>query len=171
MRQKLALTRALLHNPPVLLLDEPTSAMDPESARLVRDAIKDLRGDGRAIILCTHNLPEAEELADRIAIIRQGAIVAEGTALQLKAKLLGPPLLELRLAGEVNGLADDIADLVTVEACGDDWLRYRTENPGATNPRLLRQLAAQGVEVITLSEVAQSLEQVYLRVVGGDGAD
>ena len=72
MRQKLALARALLHEPPVLLLDEPSSAMDPESARLVRDAILDLRSSERAIILCTHNLAEAEELADQIAIIRRG---------------------------------------------------------------------------------------------------
>ena len=64
MRQKLALIRSMLHDPPVLLLDEPTSAMDPQSARLVRDAIADLRGDRRAIILCTHNLVEAEQLAD-----------------------------------------------------------------------------------------------------------
>ena len=70
MQQKLALARTLLHEPPVLLLDEPTSAMDPESARLVRDSIQDLRSSDRAIILCTHNLAEAEKLADKIASIR-----------------------------------------------------------------------------------------------------
>ena len=72
MRQKLSLARSLLHSPPVLLLDEPTSAMDPASARLVRNAIKTLRSEERAIIVCTHNLAEAEELADKIAIIRAG---------------------------------------------------------------------------------------------------
>ena len=72
MRQKLALARAMLHDPPVLLLDEPTSAMDPESARLVRDSIRELRSARRSIVICTHNLAEAEELADHIAIIRQG---------------------------------------------------------------------------------------------------
>lgn len=168
MRQKLALVRAMLHDPPVLLLDEPTSAMDPHSARLVRDAIHDLRGDGRTIIICTHNLPEAEELADRIAIIRRGEIVAKGTALDLKARLLGPPTLELRLADAVNGLADDIADLVEVTSAGLNWIRYRTDNPSAVNPALVKQLAAQGVEVVTLSEVPQSLEEVYLRVVAED---
>ncbi len=73
MRQKLALVRALLHDPPVLLLDEPTSAMDPESARTVRDEIQGLRTSERTIILCTHNLTEAEELADQIAITPQRA--------------------------------------------------------------------------------------------------
>jgi ABC-2 type transport system ATP-binding protein len=78
MRQKLALVRAMLHNPPVLLLDEPTSAMDPESARVVRDAISTLRSTDRTIILCTHNLAEAEELADQVAIIRHGKILLHG---------------------------------------------------------------------------------------------
>ena len=66
------------------MLDEPTSAMDPHSARLVRDAIHDLRGGGHTIIICTHNLPEAEELADRIAIIRRGQIIAEGTPEEIR---------------------------------------------------------------------------------------
>jgi ABC-2 type transport system ATP-binding protein len=165
MRQKLALVRAILHDPEVLLLDEPTSAMDPHSAKLVRDAISGLRGDGRTIIICTHNLPEAELLADRIAIIRRGQIVAEGTPLELKARLLGPPLLEMRVAGELNGVVRDIADLVQVDSHGYDWVRFRVENPSVTNPRLLKQLSEQGVGVVTLSEVRQSLEDVYLRVV------
>ena len=171
MRQKLALVRAMLHDPEVLLLDEPTSAMDPQSAKLVRDAIAGLRGGGRTVIICSHNLPEAEMLADRIAIIRRGQVVAEGTPLELKSRLLGPPLLEMRLAGELDGLVDDIADLVQVESHGYDWVRFRVENPGKTNPLLLQQLSAQGVGVVTLSEVPQSLEQVYLRVVeaGPDG--
>src|SRR5512139_3634255 len=89
MKQKLALARALLHDPPVLLLDEPTSAMDPESARLVRDAIHGLRSANRAIIICTHNLAEAEELAGKIAIIRRGRIIASGAVDELKQRLLG----------------------------------------------------------------------------------
>ncbi|HEC21919.1 MAG TPA: ABC transporter ATP-binding protein [Chloroflexi bacterium] len=166
MRQKLALVRAMLHDPPVLLLDEPTSAMDPHSARLVRDAIHDLRGDGRTVIICTHNLPEAEELADRIAIIRRGHIIAEGSVLELKARLLGPPLLELRLAGSLNGLVDNLADLVEIDSYGRNWVRYRTEEPRRVNPLIVQQLAAQGMQIVTLSEVPQSLEEVYLRVVG-----
>ena len=76
MRQRMALIRAMLHNPRVLFLDEPTSAMDPHSAKQVRDAIATLRGSGHTIILCTHNLYEAETLADHIAIIRRGKLIA-----------------------------------------------------------------------------------------------
>ncbi len=84
----------MLHDLAVLLLDEPTSAMDPHSAKLVRDAIAELRQDKRAILLCTHNLVEAETLADRMAIINAGQIVAEGTAAYLKQQpLRAPPSL------------------------------------------------------------------------------
>ena len=104
MKQKLAIARSMLHSPLVLLLDEPTSAMDPHSARLVRDSISELRDERRAIIVCTHNLNEAESLADRIAIIRRGRIITIGTPHELKERLLGAPLMELRLTSAVNGL-------------------------------------------------------------------
>jgi len=165
MRQKLALIRAMLHDPPVLLLDEPTSAMDPLSAKLVRDAIADLRSEKRAIILCTHNLTEAEQLADQIAIIRRGRIIKHGTPAQLKRDLLGSALLELRTAVPLNGLVENISDLVEVVETGPDWLRYRADEPALTNPRLLQALAAQNVPVVTLAEVPRSLEDVYLQVV------
>ena len=103
MRQKLALVRALVHEPAVLLLDEPTSAMDPESARTVRDAILHLKSEKRTIILCTHNLVEAEELADKIAIIRHGRIIFNNSPKNLKLQLLGPMEYEARLANSLNG--------------------------------------------------------------------
>jgi ABC-2 type transport system ATP-binding protein len=87
MRQKVGIIRAMLHDPAVLLLDEPTSAMDPHSAKLVRDAVLELRNEHRAIIVCTHNLAEAELLADRIAIISQGKIIAENDPETLKQQM------------------------------------------------------------------------------------
>ncbi|MCA9969057.1 MAG: ABC transporter ATP-binding protein [Anaerolineales bacterium] len=165
MRQKVGLIRAMLHDPAVLLLDEPTSAMDPHSAKLVRDAIRELRDDRRTIILCTHNLPEAESLADRIAIIKQGAIVAEGTVPQLKQQLLGQPQLELQVDRCLNGEVEDLGDLVAVEWVREDTIRYRTAVPQQTNPQLVRRLTGLGLGVVTLREVTQSLEEVYLRVV------
>jgi ABC-2 type transport system ATP-binding protein len=167
MRQKIALMRTLLHDPPVLLLDEPTSAMDPASARLVRDALLRLREqEKRTIMICTHNLPEAEELSDRIAIIHKGRIVAQGTLPELKLRLLGLPLMELRLAVEPqNGVRELLDRYVAVEATGERWVRYRTSDPATANPALVRALAERGVGVVTLSEVPQSLESVYLRAV------
>ena len=165
MRQKMALVRAMLHDPPVLLLDEPTSAMDPHSAKLVRDAVLGLRHHRRAIVICTHNLAEAEALADRIAIIRRGRIIALGTPAELKSRLLDPPVMELRLAQPTDGVAKLVSGLATVEDQGEDWLRYSTTDPQKINPRLLQTLASHGLGVVTLSEVPRSLEDVYLRVV------
>lgn len=173
MRQKLALIRAMIHDPPLLLLDEPTSAMDPHSAKQVRDSILDLRHDQRTVLICTHNLNEAEVLADRIAIIRRGQIVALDTPARLKAQLLGSPLLEVRLAHALDGRFQpaDLADMVQVEASGDNWFRYRTPAPEATNPALLARLAALGLQVLTLSEVYRSLEEVYLQIVESEADD
>lgn len=168
MKQKLTLVRAMLHDPQVLFLDEPTSAMDPHSAKLVRDAIADLRTEKRTIVLCTHNLNEAEQLADRIAIVRRGQIIAKGTPLELKKRLLGDPMMELRLAGPMNGLVPYLDEKVNVVAHGQDWVRYTVSNPSQFNPLLLAELARQDTPVVTLSEVSRSLEEVYLRIVESD---
>jgi ABC-2 type transport system ATP-binding protein len=165
MRQKLALARALLHNPPVLLLDEPTSAMDPESARLVRDAIRTLRSEERTIVICTHNLAEAEELADQIAIIRQGKIIAQGSPPALKARMLGPEEYEIRLAIHLNGRQPSLPGEVDLTSCGMDWIRYRTQDPAQSNPLVLQALVTQGLPVVTLQAVPRSLEQVYLQAI------
>lgn len=168
MKQKLALVRAMLHNPPVLLLDEPTSAMDPQSARQVRDAIVELLGDERTFLLTTHNLTEAQELAHQIAIIRRGRIIASGSFDELARRIVGDPVMELRIAGRLNGLAKDLADMVRVEAQGDSWLRYRVPEPEVTNPALIRRVAELGIDVVTLAPVSQTLEEVYLQIMQED---
>jgi ABC-2 type transport system ATP-binding protein len=168
MKQKLALVRAMLHNPPVLLLDEPTSAMDPQSAKQVRDAILELRQDRRTIMITTHNLPEAQLLSDRIAIIRNGRIIADGSFADLSRTFVGVPLMELRVNGQVNGLADDLADMVQIENTGLDWLRYRVPDPHTTNPQVINKVMGLGLDVVTLSPVSQSLEDVYLKAVEED---
>ena len=168
MKQKLTLVRAMLHDPEVLFLDEPTSAMDPHSAKLVRDSIAELRQDRRTIILCTHNLAEAEQLADRIAIVRRGQVIAQGTPPELKQRLLGDPMMELRLAGSLNGLVPRLANQVQIVSHGENWVRYTVPDPAQFNPQLLGELARQNTPVVTLSEVPRSLEEIYLRIVEND---
>jgi ABC-2 type transport system ATP-binding protein len=170
MKQKIALVRALIHDPPVLFLDEPTTAMDPQSARTVRDAIGELRNADRSILLTTHNLAEAEVLADRIAIISGGRIVAQGSFAELSRQLLGDALYELRLAPShpVAQLPPLLAGLATVEQVTEDSLRYRCAEPHLVNPQLLARLAAQGLPVLALAEVPRSLEDVYLRIVSDE---
>jgi ABC-2 type transport system ATP-binding protein len=171
MRQKLALARALLHEPPVLLLDEPTSAMDPESARLVRNSLQALRSADRSIILCTHNLAEAEELADQIAIIRRGKIIARGTTAELKERMLGPVEYEVRLATALNGRLPVSLPGVRLTAQGPDWFRFHTDRPNEFNPQVLQSLVEQGLPVVGLAELPRSLEQVYLQAVQAPPAE
>jgi ABC-2 type transport system ATP-binding protein len=165
MRQKLALARALMHEPPVLLLDEPTSAMDPESARLVRDEIARLRSTQRTIIICTHNLAEAEALADTIAIIYRGRVLMTGTLEQLKQRVLGRAEYEARLAGpwHMNGMK--IPAGVNLVAHTESLMRFEVDEPEVSNPDLLRELAMRSAPLVSFQEVPRSLEQVYLRVM------
>jgi ABC-2 type transport system ATP-binding protein len=165
MRQKLALARALLHNPPVLLLDEPTSAMDPESARLVRDSIHSLRSAHRTIVICTHNLAEAEELADQIAIIRRGRIIERGTVVGLKEKLLGPAEYEVHVGVNLNGLQAVLPPEVVISAQGEDWFRYAANQPKELNPMIIRCLVEHSIPVVGIFEVPRSLERVYLQAI------
>jgi ABC-2 type transport system ATP-binding protein len=175
MRQKLALIRAMIHNPPVLLLDEPTSAMDPESARMVRDAILTLRGSERTIILCTHNLAEAEELADQVAIIRRGKILLNDTTERLKQSLLGPPEYEAELAELGEGFdspdieLESLPEGVAFIGRTGKGLRFKVESPGKANPLLIRCLLDANIPVVSFREVSRSLEQAYMVAVTRTG--
>jgi ABC-2 type transport system ATP-binding protein len=165
MRQKLSLARALIHEPPVLLLDEPTSAMDPESAQLVRNEIASLRSSQRTIIICSHNLIEAEMLADKIAIIYHGRILLKGTLNELRERLLGPVEYEVKLSGrwKQNGL--ELPPGVNVTEKGKDSFRYTAKNPRTANPLILKQLIQSDIPVTAMQEVPRSLEMIYLKAM------
>jgi ABC-2 type transport system ATP-binding protein len=168
MRQKLALARALFHNPPVLLMDEPTSAMDPESARLVRNAIHGLRSANRTIIVCTHNLAEAEELADKIAIIQHGQIITSGTVSELKNLLLGSAQFEVRVGTSLDHMVLNLPDEARLSQQGEDWLIFQADDPVNANPRVIQYLVNLGIPIVSLSEISRSLEKVYLQAITAD---
>jgi len=165
MRQKLALARTLIHEPPVLLFDEPTSAMDPESARLVRDSISSLRSTNRSIIICTHNLSEAESLADQIAIVYNGHILISGQFEELKRKILGPVEYEIKISGEWPTDAIDLPSGVEMVKNEIHSRRFQVEDSCIANPQLIMTLIRKKVEIISVNEVPRSLEQVYLKVM------
>jgi ABC-2 type transport system ATP-binding protein len=170
MRQKLALARALLHEPPVLLLDEPTSAMDPESARLVREAIRGLRSQERAILLCTHNLYEAEALADRIAIMRAGRVVAVGTPQELKDRWLGVPVFVVMLSRPVEPPLPAFPPTVEVLRAKGRTLEFRSPHWQQDNASVVAALVAAGYGVLKVAEAPRNLEQVYLEVMAHEKA-
>ncbi|MEI7844591.1 MAG: ABC transporter ATP-binding protein [Chloroflexota bacterium] len=171
MRQKLALARALIHEPPVLLLDEPTSAMDPESAQLVRLEISRLRSSQRTIIICTHNLAEAEMLADKIAIIYHGRILLNGRLDDLRMQLLGPAEYDVQLPKDIPLIIKTVADLklptgVNLLQTREDGFRFNVQDPVRANPIILQQLFEASVPVIAVQEVPRTLEMLYLKAMG-----
>jgi ABC-2 type transport system ATP-binding protein len=182
MKQKLAIARALLHEPPVVFLDEPTAALDPEAAKTVRDFIETLRGQGRTIFLCTHNLDEAERLCDRIGVFKQ-RLIAVDTPDALRRQLFGrqtivhlappadPGTLQ-RWASAVAGLPD-VQHVEPLAASADDPERtdrlvISLADPPAQNPAIVRTLVAEGAEVQFVNEVKHSLEDVYLSLIHND---
>ena len=165
MKQKLALARALMHDPSVLLLDEPTSAMDPESARLVRDEIARLRSTQRTIIICTHNLAEAEALADKIAIIYRGRILLQGTLDELKSLVLGPAEYEAKFACEFDAGELELPQGVTLAARDETSLRFQVESPQNANPTLVHALTSRHAPLVSFQEVPRKLEHVYLKTM------
>lgn len=165
MKQKLALARALIHDPSVLLLDEPTSAMDPESSRLVRDEIARLKSSQRTIIICTHNLAEAEALADEIAIIYRGKILLNGSLNELKSRVLGPVEYEASFAEPFDAGDFDLPAGVAIASRSATSLKFRVESPQMANPKLVHELTARNAPLVSFHEVPRRLEQVYLKTM------
>ena len=165
MKQKLALARALIHDPSVLLLDEPTSAMDPESAQLVRNEISRLRSSKRTIIICTHNLAEAEALADQIAIIYRGKILLNGTLEELKRTVLGPVEYEAKFARDFDIGEFELPAGVILASRSASSLRFRVDAPLDMNPKLVNALTSRSAPLVSFQEVPKKLEHVYLKTM------
>jgi len=165
MRQKLALARALLHEPRVLFLDEPTSGLDPEAAKLVRDFIEELKGQGRTIFLCTHNLDEADRLCDRIGIFKTRLITVDSPA-NIRRQLFGRRVV-VHLAGPADGLSGTARSLpfVTDAQAVDNKLVITLDDPEQHNPALIRALVGAGAGIQFVGELRHSLEDVYLRLI------
>ena len=168
MKQKLAIARALLHEPRVLFLDEPTAALDPEAAWIVRDAIETLRAAGRTIVLATHNLDEADRLCDRIAFIR-GAMLRVDSPERLRGGLDQRVVVELTLTAPAEpGLMASLRALPAVRsiAGGNGRLDISLDDPRADTPAVVRTAVEAGAGVIEVRQRAATLEQVYFEVMG-----
>ncbi len=163
MRQKLAIARAILHDPKVIFLDEPTSALDPESAKTVRALIRELEGEGRTIVLCTHNLDEADRLAHRIGVLRRGKLVHVGTPAELRHRLYGRAtrVVLTTEAAPYAALVRALPFAGDVAALGRT-LRVSLDAPAEQNPVLIRALVEAGAGVVTAEEESRALEEVYL---------
>ncbi len=161
MQQKLAIARALLHEPPILFLDEPTSALDPEASRVVREFIETLKGEGRTIFICTHNLDEADRLCDRVAVIKQRLIRVDAPD-ALRQGLYGRSI-RLQLRETTPGILATVRDLPFVTSVVEipEGLRVAIDEPETHNPELIQVLTTAGVAIQFVERESQTLEQVY----------
>lgn len=165
MRQKLAVARALLHEPDVLFLDEPTSGLDPEAARLVHDFLESLKKEGRTIFITTHNLDEADRLCDRIAVFDR-KLLALDTPAALKLQLYGRAVVfHLTQPGELFVERVTAFPFVESAEASENRILVRLDDPEAQNPTLVRALVEAGAEIQFVGEIRKSLEDVYLQLV------
>jgi len=165
MRQKLAIARAMLHEPNVLLLDEPTAGLDPEMARLVREFIGELKDKGRTIFLCTHNLDEADRLCDRIAVVNT-RLLALDTPEALRAKLYDRVVVvHLSATSPVYEKVVSEQPFVRSVEIKENKLVVGLDDPEKNNPELIRVLVGAGADIQFVGELRRSLEEIYLRLV------
>ncbi len=165
MKQKLAIARALLHEPRLVFLDEPTAGLDPEAARLVREFISEMRREGRTIFLCTHNLDEADRLCDRIGVFKTHLVVVD-TPASLRTQLFGRRVVfHLRQADAAIAVAIGKLDFIHEAQCVDNKLIVTLDDPEARNPDVVRALVGLGADVQFVGELRRSLEDVYLQLV------
>jgi ABC-2 type transport system ATP-binding protein len=173
MQQKVALARALLHEPAVLFLDEPTAGLDPLAARVVRELIVGLKHASRSIVLCTHDLDEAERLADTVAILRRGRIVASDTPAALRSAASWGTLVQVTLAAPCTaavtvaaGIAGVSEPVLADPTAAGPVLAYRTRQPDRTNPEVIAGLVAAGAAIVSVTCTTATLEDVYATALG-----
>ncbi len=166
MKQKLAIARAILHEPSTLFLDEPTAGLDPEAARLVREFIEELKTEGRTLFLCTHNLDEADRLCDRIGVFKQRLIKVDSPS-RMRAALFGRTV-EFRLRRVEPSMATLLKNFPFVKSVETQGNRLVVglDDPETGNPQIVKTLVDAGAEVQFVSEVRHSLEDVYFSLIG-----
>ena len=171
MKQKLALARALVHQPEIVLLDEPTANLDPATSRTVRDLLLELRSQGRAIVVSTHNLDEVERISDRVGLVSR-RLIAVGEPSVLRREVFGRRL-RVRL---VRPLPAEALAAIAARAGAHDMKIDRNdismvlENPDAGAPALIRGLVEAGAEIREVFDEQPAMEDVYLKLLGTKGA-
>ena len=177
MQQKVAIARALVHDPRVLFLDEPTAGLDPLAARMVRELIVGLKHSSRTIVLCTHDLDEADRLADTVAIMRGGRVVACDAPDALRAAVSRSTLVHVLLAQTEHSVLNGMRHLDGVidsrfepDSTGGGLLTYRTFDAERVNPDVIAALVAAGARIISVTQATASLEDVFTLAVAGDPA-
>ncbi len=167
MKQKLAIARAMIHDPEVLFLDEPTANLDPEASKTVRDFILELKKEKRTIFLNTHLLDEAEKICDRVAILKT-KLIATGTPQDLRRSLSGRKI-RVQLQRMDDGIVRAVERIgFQVAEKSDNGLVINVGDPEKENPAILRAIMDVGGQLQFVTEIGSSLEDVYLKLVRGE---
>ncbi len=169
MKQKLAIARSIIHRPRVILLDEPTSSLDPESASEVRELIMQLsRRERCGILLCTHRLEDAERLCRRVMILSKGKELATGSLDQLRRTMMDSNVVEIVLKNRTDGLVNILKDVGWVRETIEDEphrLLVRVDDPDSSIPSLVSAIVNAGGLVMSVRLLQPSLEEVYLKLL------
>jgi ABC-2 type transport system ATP-binding protein len=173
MKQRIAIAKALLANPPVVLLDEPTVGLDPQSARNLRELVADIRREGRTVLLTTHYMEEADQLCDRIGIVDRGTIIALDTPANLKRSINQLDVLRVEVANFDEARAALLGELGAVERCiassnedGTVVVALHTSASRDVLPQVIECITAQGGQVRHLETAQPTLEDVFINLTG-----
>jgi len=172
MKQKLAIIRAVFHEPKVIFMDEPTAGLDPEASVMVREMIGKLKGEGRTIVVCTHNLDEAQRLADIVGIIKKRLLVFDTLAnLRSGARTTAP--VEIELSAPLGDQQLNLTKLPFVKNIDgkDGKYVFEVENPSINTPNLVRALVDSDAQVYAVRPQTTDLETIYLQCVGQGGVE
>lgn len=170
MKQKLALSRALIHEPKILFLDEPTAGLDPESAHMVRNFIESLKKEKTTIFLCTHNLEEASNLSDRVCIIKKRIIrIATLSELQSDDKNKRVEIVFTDNASRYIKLLEEIDKIKDIQADNNRAILV-IEEPEISNPLIIKKLVDNGAEILYFNEIKATLEEIYLDLIKDEEA-
>ena len=174
MRQRVAIAKALLARPPILLLDEPTLGLDPQAARRLRELIAELKQEGHTILLTTHYMEEADQLSDRIGIIDQGKIIALDTPEGLKQRIDQKEVIRLEVSGWQDYIGErlralsDVQNLVArQQGEADLWeVNLQASNSRAVLPKLVENISQNGTRLVNMNIVKPTLEDVFIHLTG-----
>ena len=165
MKQKLALSRALIHEPKILFLDEPTAGLDPESAHMVRNFIESLKKEKTTVFLCTHNLEEASSLSDRVCIIKKKIIkIASLAELQKNKKSKEVEIIFKGNTKKYIKILRQIKEISSIEA-SKNKINLFLKKPETVNPIIIKKLVDCGAEILYFNEIKASLEEIYLDLI------
>jgi ABC-2 type transport system ATP-binding protein len=174
MRQRVAIAKALLARPPILLLDEPTLGLDPQAARNLRELIAQLKQEGHTILLTTHYMEEADQLSDRIGIIDTGKIIALDTPEGLKQRINQKEIIRLEVSGWQAYIGEKLLALQEVENLvahrqteADLWeVSMQATNTRTVLPKLMESISQNGTRLVNMNIVKPSLEDVFIHLTG-----